>query len=490
MYVSIIIAAIIMTILVSLLVILHALAGAFPAAGQTIATIQMILLISILILVHEAGHFFAAELFKIPVTKFGFGLPIGPTLWRKKFGSVEIMIHAFLFGGYVEFPDDDKDSGLPADSPDKIMNRPAYQRFCVLTAGVAANVLCAFAFVILTAFMWGQMPSGNYEITVKDIAAPSTESIWQSGMQKEDKVIEVNGSKVTTPNILVTYAQLSKKNDGKVSELFLEQKYKELKSLNPIFTRNETIPKDVIIKLPVITPEAPFKLDNDVLRGLARYKDERLELNETQKALRDNLSGKNILVSDGTITLNDIAYAISDNVCPLLITVQRNGEQIQLKPIYPNTSGTIGIKMDIREIPIETKGVGSILKNSTKYLWNQTKLLLYGLYQIFTGKIPLSELHGIIAITKVGGDVIHSSGIFSGLLLTAIISMDLAIMNFLPLPALDGGHVMFLIIEKIRGKKLDEEALNKIATVFFLALIVLMILVSFNDIYALIMNKL
>lgn len=490
MYVSIIISTIIMTILVALLVILHVIAGAFPAAGQAIATIQMILLISILILVHEAGHFFAAEVFKIPVTKFGFGLPIGPTLWRKKFGSVEILIHAFLFGGYVEFPDDDKDSGLPQDSPDKIMNRPAYQRFCVLSAGVTANVLCAFLFVVLTACIWGQIPSGNYEITIKEITAPATESIWQSGMEKGDKVVEINGSKVTFHKALKIYATLSKKNDGKIDELFLEKRYQELKLLNPAFTRDEIIPKDVIIKLPSVVEESPFVLDDKVIRGLAKFNDKRLVLNEVQKSLRDKLNGKSIAVSDGTYTLNDIAYAISDNICPINIVVERDGKRINLNPIYPDTSGNIGVKMDIREIPIETKGVGSILKTSVKYLWNQTKMLIYGLYQIFAGKIPLSELHGIIAITKVGGDVIHSSGMVSGLLLTAIISMDLAIMNFLPLPALDGGHVMFLILEKIRGKRFDEETLNKIATVFFLALVVLMILVSFNDIYALITKKL
>lgn len=490
MYVSIIISTIIMIILVALLVILHALAVAFPTAGQVIATIQMILLISILILVHEAGHFFVAELFKIRVTKFGFGLPIGPTLWRKQFGNVEILIHAFLFGGYVEFPDDDKDLDLPKDSPERFMNRPAYQRFCVLSAGVAANVVCAFLFVVLTACIWGQMPSGKYEITIKEITAPAAESIWQSGMEQGDKVVEINGTKVTSPNALMTYAQLSKKNDGKIDELFLERIYEELKLLNPAFTRDEIIPKDVIIKLPSVVEESPFVLDDDVIRGLAKFNDKRLVLSEVQKSLRDKLNGKSIAVSDGTYTLNDIAYAISDNICPINIVVERDGKQIKLKSIYPDTSGTIGVKMDIREIPIETKGIGSILKTSVKYLWNQTQLLLYGLYQIFAGKIPLSELHGIIAITKVGGDVIHSSGIFSGLLLTAIISMDLAIMNFLPLPALDGGHVLFLIIEKIRGRKLDEETLNKIATVFFLALVVLMVLVSFNDIYALITKKL
>jgi regulator of sigma E protease len=145
--------------------------------------------------------------------------------------------------------------------------------------------------------------------------------------------------------------------------------------------------------------------------------------------------------------------------------------------------------MDIKEVPVITKGVPSIISASTKYLWNQTKLFGYSWYQLFTGKLPMSSLHGIIAVAKVGGDIIHSSGLFSGLLLTAVISLYLAIFNFLPIPALDGGHVLFLIIEKIRGKKVDEETADKIMTVFFIFLILLIIVVCANDIYALVMNK-
>ena len=75
----------------------------------------MILLISFLVMVHELGHFTAAKAFKIRVDKFGFGLPVGPTLFRKKIGETEFLVHALLLGGYVSFPDDDANSELSAD---------------------------------------------------------------------------------------------------------------------------------------------------------------------------------------------------------------------------------------------------------------------------------------------------------------------------------------------------------------------------------------
>ena len=148
------------------------------------STIIMILLISILILVHEAGHFFSARMFGIKVDKFGIGLPIGPTLWEKKIGDITLVIHAFLFGGYVSFPDDDKESDVPADSKDRLMNRPAWQRAIVFSAGVGANVICAFVLVLLTAFLWHNMPSNKFDIYVTKITAPKGLCIFSARNNK------------------------------------------------------------------------------------------------------------------------------------------------------------------------------------------------------------------------------------------------------------------------------------------------------------------
>lgn len=450
----------------------------------------MILLLSVLILVHEAGHFLAAKMFKMKVARFGFGLPIGPTLWEKQVGDVKVLVHAFLLGGYVAFPDDDKELNLPADSPDRFMNRPVYQRLVVVSAGVFANVVCAFVLVFLTAALWGHMPSGKYDIYVKDIVAAKEASIWQSGLEKGDKILKINGINVTTTAAPVLIAQLSKENDGKVNKTLVEKNFQKLHSLNQTFTQDEIIPKDVLIKLPSKEYESAITLSDNVLKGLEKYNDPEVKLSEKQIKLRDKLDTKNYLISDGEITLNDIAYAISDNVHPINMEVLRNGKTLELKPIYPNKDGVMGIQMEVREIVIPTKGPKAIVKTSVNYLWEQTSMLLYGLYQIFTGKIPLKDLHGVVAITKVGGDIIEQNGFFSGLLLTAIISLDLAIVNFLPIPALDGGHVLFLLIEKLRGKPLDEETIDKIGTAGFMLLIALMVLVVFNDIYALLTQKL
>lgn len=451
--------------------------------------IIMILLISVLVLVHEAGHFLSARFFKIKVEKFGFGLPVGPVLYETKWGDTKILIHALLLGGYVSFPDDEKDCGLPKDSPERFSNRPIYQRAIVVSAGVIANVICAFAFVFLTAALWGNMPSGKYDIYVNDIIAPANESVWKSGLQKHDEIYKINGTRINSTYALLSFVQLSKTDDGKVDESNVINNFIELKNLNQAFKKDEIIPKDVAIKLPPIVYETPVKIDKKVLKGMKKYTDNQVKLSSAQQKLRDELKNKSAYISNGKYTLNDIAYAISDNSRPLNIQIKRDGKIIDLKPVLANKKGLIGIKLEAKEILIPTKTPLSILTKGTKFLYDNTYMMVYGLYQIFTGKVHLTDLHGIIAITKVGGDVINNSGIFSGLLLIAIISMDLAIVNFLPIPALDGGHILFLILEKLRGKPVDEKFVETVGNLCFWLLIALMVFVIFNDIFGLITKK-
>ncbi len=451
--------------------------------------IIMILLLSVLILVHEAGHFLAARAFKMKVEKFGFGLPIGPTLWEGKIGDVKVLVHAFLLGGYVSFPDDNKEIDLPADSMDRFLNRPIYQRFIVVSAGVVANIICAFIFVLLTATLWGHLPSGKYDIYVNKLLPEMNQVILNSGLKEGDKIIKINGSEIETSYAMSMFSKLSKKYDGKVDEDLVKENYKRLKDINPAYTKDEIIPKDVLVQLPKTQYEEEIKLTQEMLRGYKQYKNEEVSLSEKQKELRDLVFDKKYIVSDGTLTLNDIAYAISDNAKPLTLTVLRGEKEVTLKPFCSNEDGILGFKPEIKEVLIPTNDFKSIFVASGKYLYDQTYMLLYGLGQIVTGNIPLKDLHGIIAITKVGGDVIDSNGIFSGLLLIAIISLDLAIVNFLPIPALDGGHALFLTIEKIRGRRLDDKVVDKIGTACFMFLILLMVFVIFNDIFALITKQ-
>lgn len=451
------------------------------------SVIIMILLIGLLILVHELGHLGAALLFKVKVDKFGIGLPIGPTLWERKVGNITLVVHAFLFGGYVSFPDDDKDSDLPKNSPDRLMNKPIWQRAIIFSAGVIANVICAYVLVLLTAALWHNMPSGKFDIYVNDIVAPKEASVWTSGLKKGDKIIEINGSEINSKYGLNLYALYSASFDGKTDKVLPEQNYEQLKKLNPAFKEDEIIPQGLIVKIPAqIQKEEKIKLSQNVLNAIELYKPDEVKLSENQIKLRDKIQDKKFVETDGTFTLKDLAFALSDNQRPLDIKVLRNNEIVALKTVYSDKEGLIGITIDRKEKLIPITGVKSAFSASYNYLYNETKSMLIVLKQLFTGKIPLKNMHGVVLITKMGGDIISTEGIFYGILLTAVISMNLAILNILPIPALDGGHLLFLLIEKIQGKPVDEEISNKIMTVFFSLLILLLVFVLFNDIYVLV----
>lgn len=450
----------------------------------------MILLLSFLVLVHEAGHFCAARMLGIKVSKFGFGLPIGPTLWSKKIGDVEVLVHAFLLGGYVSFPDDEKDCDIPLDSKERFINRPVWQRMIVISAGVIANVITAFVFVLITAFVWGNLPSGYEEIYIDNIVAAKGEAIWNSGLKSGDRVIKINGSDIYSVYALTLYTKNSSKNDGKVEESFMQDNLSKLVKLNPSLAEDEIIKENTVVKLPDKADEPALKIDAEALKGYKFYKDDQILLSETQIKLRDALGGKTSYRSDGKTTLKDIAFALSDGKRPINLTVVRDGKEINLNTIYADDNGMIGIMHRDIPIMISTKSIPDAIDGSLKYLWKQSYMLVYGLFQFFTGNIPMKDMHGIVGVAKIGGDVIRHGGFFSGLLLTAVISLDLALVNFLPIPALDGGHFMFLLVEKLRGKPLNEETINKISSVFFLLLILFMIFVVFNDIYALMVHKL
>ncbi len=452
--------------------------------------IIMILLISLLILVHELGHFLSARALGIKVDKFGFGLPFGPTLFEGKIGETKILVHALLLGGYVSFPDDDVNSDLPADSDERFQNKSVGQRAVVISAGVIANVLCAAVLVVFTAAVWGKLPAGRYDISIEKIVAPKDASVHKSGLLPGDKLYKINDSIIDFPFQVDKFAQMSKLHDGMASQELIDDIYGELKAMNPSLSPTEALPAKTKVKLAMVRDESPVYLSRNVLLGLERPKIKEEHLTKEQIELSKKIQGeKEFVVENSNTRLMDIAAALSDTKKPMNFVVLRNGRFVQLRPIYSDEKGKIGIMQNIEEVLAPTRTPDAIIEKSGEYLWTNTELMVLGLVKLFTGQIPMQDLHGIVAITKLGGDVIEHQGFFKGLLLTAIISLNLAIINILPIPALDGGHLLFLLIEKIKGSPVNEKTIEKIANAGFTILLILMFLIIFNDIFALVTKQ-
>lgn len=453
------------------------------------SAIIMILLISLLILVHELGHFFAAKLVGIRVDKFGFGLPFGPTLFKKKFGETEILIHAFLLGGYVSFPDDEEDCDLPKDSTLRFSNKSVGQRALVISAGVICNVILAYFLIFSTGLIWKHLPENKFTLTFQNFAQTAVESVVNSGIQKDDIIYSVNGLAVDYPTVLTKQLELSREFDGTASQEIIEKKLDELKTLNPTLANEEIIKAGTVVKLPAFTDEEPVKLTIDNILGLEKYKSNETQLSDFQKDLRDKINYAKEYKLENDALLIDIAAAISDTKKPVSIVVLRDNKQIELKPVYSGKDGKLGIEQSYSERYIETKTIKELIPATINYVNYNLGFMVYSLGKLFTGKIPMSEMNGIIAITKIGTEIIAYKGIFQGLLLTAMISLNLALINILPIPALDGGHLLFLIIEKITGKPVSKKFVEVLSNFFFYLLIFLMVVILYNDIHAWIIGK-
>ena len=425
--------------------------------------IIMILLLSLLILVHEAGHFFAARAFGIKVEKFGFGLTVGPTLFKTKCGDTEILVHAFLLGGYVSFPDDnapenkeefndDEEEKLPEDSPLLFKNKNGFQQAVILSAGVLFNVLFAIILTFATAMYYGKLPSGDFEVKVQGLVKPlNTSNIIQKGVRADDIIYSLNDIKITSYQQFYFIIQNSKPFDGFVSAKDKDRVLAQIAKLNNL-KEDELVPSGSKIIFPKTSFEEQFITDEDTSKGFRAYKNKQIKLSEEELKLAKELKGKNSIILTCDTSLKSLALAWTDYYKPIDMVVLRDGKKIEFKNLIPDENGVFGIQTTYKQFYTQVKTIKDGICATNKYIIDNTKLMLSGLYQLFTGKISVNDMHGIVAITKIGGDIIEKRGFMDGLLLTSLISINLAIFNILPIPALDGGQLFFLILEYLIGK--------------------------------------
>lgn len=464
----------------------------------------MLLLISLLILVHELGHFSVARLFKVRVDRFGFGLPFGPTIWEKKIGDVTYCVHAFLLGGYVSFPDDDPESDIPEDDPGRLTNKPIWQRACVIAAGVVANAMLAFIIIACVVVFGKGVPTDLETVSIKNLSKDITIAAT-AGLKPGDKIYSIEKNKIKNFRDFRLILLYNKAFDGYVypsdqhkqllniieqnSTLFNKLGYDTSKLNNKAILKieNTVIPLNYLVNVPKAAYEKntmPDLKDQFVVLKPIKYGD---PLTREEKQYTNSIR-KNKFIGNGELTFGELAKISADTYHMVDLTVLRNGKKVNVD-ITPNKDGILGFVAERDEIFVKPANIVEVFTGSWDYLYDQTALLVTGLVKILTGQVSLWDLHGIVAITKFGGDVIEKRGMTDAWLLTALISIDLAIVNLLPIPALDGGHLMFLLIEKVRGRPVDEEAFEAATKYGFFFLIGLMIFIIFNDIRGIVIGK-
>jgi regulator of sigma E protease len=422
----------------------------------------------ILVFIHELGHFLTAKLFGMCVEKFSLGFP--PTVFSKKKGETEYCIGATPLGGYVKISgmiDESMDTDHLDEEPKswEFRSKPVWQRMVVISAGVIFNMILAIFIFAGIGLYYGQQ-----EIPVKNTAGiyvPDSSLAHQVGFRTGDKLEQVNGqhpeyfSKYFSPKQLTreTLSYTVLRNGHQVQLVMPDSLLDEIKNRGFIGPQNLIIPP----KIDSVMEDTPA--DSAGLKA----GDQIAAINEKPIHSWQQMSHQ-IKTASGAV----------------LLTVERGSSQFTRK-VTPNKNHIIGIApvsplqtFDVQHIRY---GALEALPYGFSQMKNKTVGIVQGFRKLFSGQISVREnLGGPVAIADITRKATEQSGWYGFWNITALLSITLAIMNILPIPVLDGGHLVFLFYELITRREPSQKVRMALQQIGFFIIIILFVLITFNDI--------
>ncbi len=441
-----------------------------------------IVAIFILVTVHEFGHFAAAKFFGMRVEKFYVGFDFwNLRLWRTQRGETEYGLGAIPLGGYVKISgiiDESFDTDFESKPPQpwEFRSKPVWQRIIVLSAGVIMNMVLAAAIFISLAFMYGEaktpIVTGSY-VQENSVFA-------NMGMQSGDVIVAVNGKPVKywdealDPEIFtnsnLTY---SVRRNGQV--LVFQAPQDIMSQMN----------RDMEAGIRPMTPP----LIGEVYEG---YPADKAGLKPG--ALLVSIAGEPIFdwqqvlekVSKNKSNPIEIQWRIIPGETGSAATISKIKQNGALKTatLTPNEDGKIGIILkQVNETQYTSLGFFGALTAGVERTWKMTALTLKGFGKIISGQEDIREsVGGPIKIAKLAGQSAEQ-GAGSFLMFLALLSISLAILNILPIPALDGGQIVINAIEGIMGREVPLKIKLRIQQIGVTALMILIAFIILNDIF-------
>ena len=439
---------------------------------------QFLLSLSLLIILHELGHFIPAKLFKTRVEKFYLFFDIKFSLLKKKIGETEYGIGWLPLGGYVKISGmidesmDKEQMALPPQ-PWEFRSKPAWQRLIIMLGGVTVNFILAFVIYIGMTFYYGDLYLKNSEL--KDGIAVTSKVGEELGFKTGDKILAIDGETVTkfneVPNKLLFAKSVDIERNGTKQTI--------------------SLPIDLIKKVmggekrPFIGWREPFAV------GMV----------DDKSANIANLKPKDIILRMDSIptkyTDQVVDYAEAHKGQTVAAVVLRTEVETPVN-LQINAQGKIGVyQARLGVESLEKLGIYQFTKQEYGFLESvpvgiakgKDQLLGYGkqLKAIFNPETGAYKgVGGFKAIFDIFPKTWSWEVFWS---ITAILSIMLGVMNLLPIPALDGGHVVFLLYEIVSGKKPSDKFLENAQMVGFVLLITLLLFANGNDIYKAIVGK-
>ncbi|ACD89190.1 MAG: RIP metalloprotease RseP [Chlorobium limicola] len=444
-------------------------------------TFFFIVAIFILVTVHELGHFLTAKLFGMRVDKFYIGFDFfNLRLWKKKIGETEYGIGVFPLGGYVKIAgmvDESLDTTYQSSEPEpwEFRAKPVWQRLIVLAGGVGMNIVLAAAIFTGVTLMFGESRT-----TVNNPAYIEKGSVFAvMGMQTGDRIAAVNGKEVASWEEALDPASFTASSLN-YTVLRDEKRLTLAAPANILSLLNENKPLG-------IRPLMPPVID-DVLAN-----DPAAKAGIKPGALITAINGKP--VSDWTEVVSVISAHAGK---PIAITwkylepvpgkatdpaaILASGTPV-VTEVVPTAAGKIGIALrQTLETERISLNVFESIGSGTSQTWKMSVMTVQGFARIFTGQEDFRKsLGGPVKIAKIAGRSAEQ-GPISFLYFLAVLSISLAIINILPIPALDGGQFVMNAIEGIIGRELPFEVKMRIQQIGMALLLTLFVYILLNDI--------
>jgi len=435
-----------------------------------IQILQLLLSLSILVVIHEFGHFAAAKIFKTRVEKFYLFFNPWFSIFKFDYKGTEYGLGWLPLGGYVKISgmiDEsmDKEAMKLPPQPWEFRSKPAWQRLIIMLGGVIMNVILAFVIYIGMLTFWGDAYLSTKEVNKFGIRPDSL--AMEMGFMPGDKIISLDGLYVD--------------DFGKIPMNLVLNEVKSVEIIRNGSTMDIVLPEESLNKLinhrsPIFTVRIPFIAQKFAKKSVA--KDSGMEIGDVIVGI----NGKDI------IYFNDFRDEIQNHKNEsVVIAVIRDTDTVNL-PMQLGEDGLIGVypNGDLEEFfNLSTKKytIAEAIPAGFKKTVNGIDNYLKQLKLLFSPKVKAYEgVGGFITIGSIFPEQWHWESFWK---LTAFLSIMLAIINVLPIPALDGGHVLFLLYEIIARRKPSDKFLEYAQIVGMVILFGLMIFANGNDIYKL-----
>jgi regulator of sigma E protease len=417
--------------------------------------LAFILVLGFLIFAHEAGHFMFAKLFRVKVLVFSFGF--GKRLFGFRRGDTDYRVSLIPLGGYVRMAGDSPEENQEG-APDEFLSKPKWQRFLILFAGPAMNILIAIVFVAGVAMV------GTESLVTRPVVGDvlSGQPAEKAGLQPGDRILSIKGEPV-----------------------------EDFDDVRLIISMNANTPIEVVYVRDGATRKTtltPAREDSDygpVGRAGISYGVEpligRVEPGSPAEKAGARAGDRIVSVAGKPVQeMNDFATASRDAATKALPVVVQRGDQRVSLTLPPSTEEDLGRGI----VPPTTKLKLSLvpaLQYSVRENWKMLRYAGAAVARMFRPEGSVKELSGPISIARISGDMLRR-GWLPVVMLMAMISLQLGVMNLLPIPVLDGGHIMILLIEGAARRELSLQVKERIQQVGFAVLAALMIVVLYNDV--------